>query len=197
MELKEIQSCIENFQKTINDSSEKQFLQLFEKADFFELEDKSFKDFSKEYFNVFFGIKDDKLIGFVVNVSDDYEKWNEETEVYAAGFKDFSDQYFKEFTKNYESIDGSKEKTAIEFKEAIVRISEWKKNKLEWFSKTKETGEMISYFQVPSADFANGSSNSFFLGLENSNGNIDVIVGNPTGLYNVSRPVPPFEPIRF
>lgn len=197
MELLEIQSSIESYRNLIENCSEAQFLHFFEKADFFQIENSEFKDFSKEYLNVHFGIYNDKLLGFVVNVSDDFKEWTDDTEIFLNEFQAFTNDSYNNFLKKYENQNKSDEKTAIDLNEASSRISNWRESKLKWFELNAKSNKLINYFQVPSTDFVNGSSNSFYLGLVNSNQNIDVIVGNPNGLFDVSRPVPPFEPIKF
>ncbi len=193
MELSEIKSCIEVYQDFITHCTKENFDDLFKDADYCDFISKNFKTFPTENLNLFLGINNSKLVGFLVNENVNYTDWTESTEVFESEFIAFSALGYKTFKEYYEKKAIPDSDCAIDALEGFARIEAWASKKEEWFSKHVTDRTLVKYFEIPSEDYANGQGNSFNLGLLPNN-QIDLIAGNPSGLYDFTRPVPPFEP---
>lgn len=193
MEINEIKSCIEVYQDFITHCTKENFSELFENSDYCNFDGDSFKSFSNENLYLFLGMKDSKLIGFLVNETIDYTEWTEETQVFESKFVAFDTVSYNEFKEYYLKKTKANSSCAIDSSEAFVRIEDWNANKYNWFSNQIESKTLVKYFEIPTEDYANGHANSFNFGLLDSR--IDIVVGTPAGLYDTSRPVPPFDPL--
>ncbi|WP_177761521.1 hypothetical protein [Flavobacterium sp. I3-2] len=193
MKLHEIQSCIADYQELIKNCSESDFKAYFENADYCDLVSKSFTSFPNDNINLFLGIKDSKLMGFLVNENIEYTDWTEETQIFESEFKAFTTAGYNAFKSFYEKKKRPDTSNAIECEVGFTRIETWSSEKSKWFLDHAATNKIVKYFEIPTEDYANGHGNTFNFGLLSDN-QIDLIVGNPAGLYDISRPVPPFEP---
>lgn len=193
MKLHEIQSSIADYQDFIANCSESDFKEYFESADYCDMVRKSFTSFPEENLNVFLGIKDSKLMGYLVNVNVNYTDWNDQTQIFEAVFKPFSALGYQAFKDYYEKKVKPDSAFAIESAVGFNRIEAWSDGKSKWFSENVTERKLVKFFEIPVADYANGQGNTFNFGLLENN-RIDIIVGNPSGLYDFGRPVPPFEP---
>lgn len=192
MKLKEIQQCIRDYQEFIKTCSGDEFLEYFSQADYCDFISKSFTSFPNDNLNLFLGIKDHKLLGFLVNENVEYIDWTDQTQVFDAEFKSFSALEYQAFKEYYEKKMRPDSSCAIECGVGFNRIETWSENKFKWFSENEEKRTLVKYFEIPKEGYANGQGNTFNLGLLVDN-RIDIIVGCPSGLFDTSRPVPPFD----
>lgn len=192
MKLHEIKSCIADYKKLIKGCTESDFKTYFQNADYCDLVSKSFTSFPNKNLNLFLGIKDSKLMGFLVNENVEYTEWTEETQIFESEFKSFTTVGYDAFKRFYERRKRPDTSCAVECEVGFKRIETWSTDKSKWFLEHVVTNKIVEYFEIPTEDYANGHGNTFNFGLLSDN-QIDLIVGNPSGLYDFSRPVPPFN----
>lgn len=114
------------------------------------------------------------------------------TDVIGTVFTKLSESKVEEYAKVIENKAKKDHPNFISGDEFKKRIELWKLNKNKWVDTHISTNTVVRFFEVPTAGFLNDETNYMVLGINASNSQIDLIVGNDTGLYDMVRPVPPF-----
>lgn len=195
MKIEEIKNAIENYKNAKENLSGLE--ELFKKADYCDLVSKSFNKTPEVDFVLYLGVVDSKLVGFFTNENVSYEKWTSESQVFVSEFKTFTQVGFEAFEKSYSVKGIPSTKSGISGLDGINRMKLWREKKSSWFANAKKNNEIVEYFLIPSDSYTNAYGTTFNLGLVGSNEQIDLILGNSTGLYDTTCPVPPFKPTRW
>lgn len=143
---------------------------------------------------LYLGVENNVLKGYLISGEVDFKTWEKkDPTVYIGQFRPYT---AAEKTLTYtNSISGV---TGISSTDTLARMSAWSTNRNAWIDTNVAAGTLPQYFIMPNTVKSTPTGvNMLRLGIKTDAtiaGNIiDIIVENPSGLADVTRPVPPFK----
>lgn len=194
MNLTEIKESIVTYQTFTKDYLKNGLDKIFQKADYCDLLGKTFTSFPEEDLVMYLGVKNATLYGFLTNANINYTQWNETTKIHVLEFKSFTEASYNTLKNHYSKVAKPNSSHAIDSSVAFERIENWKANKITWIENVARTKRIAQLFLLPIKSFQGLSISQMVLALTLGENQIDLISTSPSGLYDISRPVPPYKP---
>lgn len=195
LDLKEILACIGSWNTLRNEKNELVINSLFDAGNSFSYNRSKLESAQDSFIHVYPGVKDGKLLLFVIDADKDNAQEAKNPEEILAAITVCELDHMPEL--------GSE----IPTEEALERIKSWKDNRIGWVKKQVETEEGIfQAFVIPSSDLQPGQESKVYFALkpnpDGENAFADLIIddmqdnSNDSGLskyFDLVRPVPPFH----
>lgn len=194
MEINQIKTLIKNYRNLLDRGNETILNQLYSQADMivFEEDGNQFSNIETDNLFLFLAVESNKLVGFLAKDDTCYKKWNENTEILKATFSSKREVNIPNYTSGYVNTVSVDHPNFISPEIASERINLWSLHKLNWVAEMISANTMVRFFEVPTASFLNSQQNLMTLGINTETGFIDLVVENQGGLYNMTKPVPPY-----
>lgn len=194
MKNEEIKASIAAYQKLVSTQSPI-LSDLFAQADLSIVDGNAFGTLPLTQLFMYLGVKDNKLVGFLSNEKS--TSWSDKSQVFTYEFSSFTSVIYQALKDQYQDS-RVVSSYGLSFVEAFARIDAWRSSKNDWFTRVSRANTIVEYFEIPGQDFANDKLNVFAFGLAKDKPNrdvfdIDLIAANPEGLFDMSRPVPPYS----
>lgn len=189
MNTKEILNSLTDYNTLLQSKDKNVIKAIFANANSIEFPEVNFTDLHKEeHINLYIGLTGNTLIGVLHKGSQDaLSDIIAGEEVYTATFTNdscFTGPIYQPETE-----------TSIDSYHAISVVNRWTSSKNNWVEETYADDNIVRVFQIPVADIANNTNNKAIFGLivlEDNSLEVDLVIANEVGLFDLVRPSPPY-----
>lgn len=191
MNLDHAKNLINNYRLLVNDGNTDLLRVAFQNADVVTFESANFEEIVLDYMLVHLGYEDENLFTILTTDNKYPSKWNDETKFFVSKFVKNQESNVPDYDNGYVNPADSNHSNYISEATALNRIKKWNNTKDEWLNRMISENNVVRLFELPTAGFTYGATNHLTLGIDEFR-DIDLMLGNDSGLYDMARPVPPF-----